>query len=245
METRCDEIAANIYRLSTPTDSVPGGFTYNQFLVMGDEPLLFHTGQRELFDSVAEAVATVTPVDSLRWISFGHWEADESGSMNQWLEAAPHAEVAIGGMGVILSANDQAIRPARSLGDGEVLDLGGPRLRWIDTLHVPHAWDSGLLFDETTQTLLCGDLLAHTGAAPPPLTEDDVVGPAVAAEDLFGAISLTPDTAPTIRRLAELEPTTLGLMHGSSYRGDGATALRALADDCRRRLDEALARTAG
>ena len=240
MDTRCDEIAAGIYRLSTYTDAIPGGFTFNQFLVTGEEPLLFHTGTRELFPSVSEAVATVLPVDSLRWISFGHWEADESGAMNQWLRAAPRAEVAVGTLGVLLSARDQADRRPRQLADGEVVDLGGKRARWIDTLHVPHAWDSGLLFEETTGTLLCGDLFAHTGSVAP-LTEDDVVGPAVAAEDLFGATALTPQTGSTIRRLAELEPQTLGLMHGASYTGDAARALRALADDYDRRLTTALA----
>lgn len=239
MDTRCDEIAAGIYRLSTYTDAIPGGFTFNQFLVTGDEPLLFHTGPGELFPSVSEAVATVLPVESLRWISFGHWEADESGAMNQWLQAAPHAEVAVGTMGVLLSVRDQAVRPPRQLADGEVLDLGDKRVRWIDTLHVPHAWDSGLLFEETTRMLLCGDLFAHTGSVAP-LTEDDVVGPAVATEDLFGATSLTPQTGPTIRRLAELEPQTLGLMHGASYTGDTAAALGALADDYDRRLTAAL-----
>jgi flavorubredoxin len=185
-------------------------------------------------------VATVLPVDSLRWISFGHWEADESGAMNQWLRAAPRAEVAVGTLGVLLSARDQADRPPRQLADGEVVDLGGKRARWIDTLHVPHAWDSGLLFEETTGTLLCGDLFTHTGSVAP-LTDNDVVGPAVAAEDLFGATALTPQTGSTIRRLAELEPQTLGLMHGASYTGDAAGALRALADDYDRRLTTALA----
>ena len=243
METQVDEIAAGVYRLSTFTDAVAGGFTYNQFLVAGDDALLFHTGKRLMFPAVSAAVAKVIPLERLRWVSFGHWEADESGALNLWLEAAPNAEVAVGTLGTLISGNDQAIRlPRPPMADGEVLDLGGKQVRWIDTPHVPHGWDAGLLFEETTSTLLCGDLFTHTGAAPG-LTENDVVGPAGAAEDLFGATCLTAGTAPTIRRLASLAPQTLGIMHGSSYRGDGAAALHALADDYDRRFQASLGAT--
>jgi flavorubredoxin len=237
METQVDEIADGVYRLSTFTDQVVGGFTFNQFLVVGDDSLLFHSGPRQMFPSVSAAVATVVPLERLRWVSFGHWEADESGSLNLWLEAAPNAELAVGTLGTLLSGMDQADRPPRSpLADGEVLDLGGKRVRWVDTPHVPHGWDAGLLFEETTSTLFCGDLFTHVGAVPA-LTENDVVGPAGAAEDLFGATCLTANTAPTIRRLAGLAPATLGIMHGSSYTGDCAAALRALADDYERRFE--------
>jgi flavorubredoxin len=239
VETQVDEIADGIYRLSTFTD-VAGGFTYNQFLVRGDEALLFHTGKRLMFPSVAEALSTVIPVERLRWVSFGHWEADESGALNLWLEAAPDAEVAVGTLGTVLSGTDQADRPPRApLADGDVLDVGGKRLRWIDTPHVPHGWDAGLWFEETTSTLLCGDLGTHAGAVPA-LTENDIVGPAAAAEDLFGQTCLTAATAPTIRRLAALAPATLAIMHGSSFRGDGAAALGALADDFERRFRASL-----
>ena len=239
METKVDEIASGIYRLSTLTEAVPGGFTFNQFLVAGEEPLLFHSGLRNLFPSVSAAVATVVPVERLRWVSFGHWEADESGAVNQWLEAAPNAEVAVGMLDTMLSGNDQANRPPRPLVDGEVLDLGGKRVRWIDTPHVPHGWDAGLMYEETTGTLLCGDLFTHAGDVPP-VTEGDIVGPAVALEDAMSATCLTPKTAPTIRRLADLEPSALGLMHGSSFTGDCGGALRALADDYEIRLEKAL-----
>lgn len=242
METRVDEIADGIYRLSTwvPDVAPPAGFTFNQFLVDAEEPLLFHTGQRMLFDSVSAAVNRVVPVERLRWITFGHFEADECGSMNQFLAAAPRSEVAHSGLGVMVSLNDQADRPPRALGDGEVLDLGGKRVRNIDTPHVPHGWDAHVMFEETTGTLLCGDLFTHVGDGPA-LTTDDVVGAAVAAEDLFGDVALTPNTGRTIRRLAELAPTTLALMHGSSFRGDGAAALHALAGDLERRLTESMA----
>lgn len=238
METTVTEIVDGIYRLSTLTDAVPGGFTFNQFLVKGDEPLLFHTGPKGMFGSVADAVNTVVPLETLRWVTFGHWEADESGALNLWLEAAPRAEVAIGSTGTMLSGNDQAIRPPRALADGEVLDLGGKRVRWTDTPHVPHGWDAGLLFEETTATLLCGDLFTQTGGAP--TTNGDIVGPAVALEDIMRATSLTPRTGPTIRRLAGLRPSTLALMHGPSFSGDGASALLALADDYEARLEKEL-----
>jgi flavorubredoxin len=241
METNVNEIADGIYRLSTYTDEIPGGFTFNQFLVKGEQPLLFHTGLKGLFPLVSQAVATVMPVDQLRYVSFGHWEADESGALNEWLAAAPSAELAVGTLGVMISGGDQAIRPPHPpLADGEVLDLGGKRMRWIDTPHVPHGWDAGIWYEETTGTLLCGDLLTHGGATPA-LTENDVVGPALAAEDIFRATSLTPMTAPTIRRLADLQPTTLAIMHGASFGGDCAGALRGLADDYEVRLQKALA----
>jgi flavorubredoxin len=241
METQVDEIAAGVYRLSTFTDAVAGGFTFNQFLVAGDDALLFHTGPRQMFPLVLAGLTKVIPVDRLRWVSFGHWEADESGALNDWLEVAPNAELAVGTLGTMLSGADQAARPPRPpLADGEVLDLGGKRVRWVDTPHVPHGWDAGLLFEETTATLLCGDLGSHVGAVPA-LTEGDVVGPAAAAEDMFGATCLTAATAPTIRRLAGLAPRTLGIMHGSSYSGDCAAVLEGLADDYDRRFAASLA----
>jgi flavorubredoxin len=241
METQVDEIAEGVYRLSTFTDQIADGFTFNQFLVTGDDALLFHTGPRQMFPLVSAALATVIPLDRLRYVAFGHWEADESGALNEWLEAAPNAEMAVGTLGTLISGMDQATRmPRAPLADGEVLDLGGKRLRWVDTPHVPHGWDAGLFFEETTATLFCGDLLSHTGEVPA-LTENDVVGPAGAAEDMFGATCLTPLTAPTIRRLAGLRPTTLGIMHGASYAGDGAAALEALADDYDRRFQAQVA----
>ena len=240
METQVDEIASGVYRLSTFTDAIAGGFTFNQFLVAGDEALLFHSGPRQIFPLVSAALAKVVPLERLRWVSFGHWEADESGALNEWLDAAPRAEVAVGTLGTLLSGADQASRPPRPpLADGEVLDLGGKRMRWIDTPHVPHGWDAGLFFEETTATLLSGDIGAHAGAVPA-LTEGDVVGPAAATEDMFAASCLTAATAPTIRRLAGLAPRTLGIMHGSSFAGDGAAVLVALADDYDRRFQASI-----
>lgn len=231
MTTSLDEIADGIYRISTyvPEIAPPAGFTFNQFLLKADEPLLFHTGPRGMFPLVAEAVATVVPVESLRWITFGHVEADECGSMNMWLAAAPESQVAHGVLGCEISLNDLCDRPPRPLVDGEVIDLGGKRVRHIDTPHVPHGWEARLLFEETTGTLLCGDLFTHLDGRAA-LTESDVVGPAMLAEEVFQASCLAPHTAATIRQLADLAPSTLALMHGSSFTGDGTQALSDLAD---------------
>ncbi|HWN32669.1 MAG TPA: hypothetical protein VNP03_07985, partial [Pseudonocardia sp.] len=165
METTIAEISDGFYRLSTylPEVAAPAGFTMNQFLLTGEEPLLFHLGHRELFGLVSEAVARVVPLERLRWLTFGHVEADECGSMNQWLAAAPHAEVAHGALGCMVSLNDMADRAPRPLADDEVLDLGGKRVRHLDTPHVPHNWESRMLYEETTGTLLCGDVFTQVG----------------------------------------------------------------------------------
>lgn len=236
METRTDEIADGIYRVSTVVPEAP--IVFNQFLIDADEPLLFHTGMHGLFPVVSDAVAQVVPLDRLRWISFGHFEADECGALNDLLDAAPHAEAAHTMTGVMVSLNDYAVRPPRGLTDGEVLDLGGKRVRHLATPHVPHAWDAGLLYEETTNTLFCGDLFTAQGECEP-IVEDDLLEPARAAEELFNGTSLTPMTAPTIRRLADLAPATMGLMHGPSYRGDCAGQLRALADYYETRVNAA------
>jgi flavorubredoxin len=234
--TTVDEIAEGIFRISTFVAEVapPAGFAFNQYLLVADQPLLFHTGHRRLFPAVREAVGRVLPPETLRWISFGHVEADECGAMNLWLATAANAEIAHGAIGCDVSLDDLADRPPRTLADGEVIDLGGKKVRYIDTPHTPHGWDAGLLLEETTQTLLCGDLFTQTGRTAA-LTERDIVGPAAAAEDLFRFSSLYPGMGETIRRLAGLEPRTLALMHGPAFAGDGSAALLALADDYDRR----------
>ncbi len=239
--TSVHEIADGIFRLSTLVREIapPAGFTFNQFLILSDEPLLFHCGQRALFPSVSAAASRLLPLERLRWITFGHLEADESGSMDEWLRAAPAAEVAHGGIGVNVSLRDLVARPPRVWADGETIDLGGKRVRHLDTPHVPHAWDARLLYEETTRTLLCGDLFAHVGHGPA-LVSGDIVGPALAADELFRSVSLGPLTGATLRRLAALEPRTLALGHGASFAGDGGAALRALADEYDRRVRAAL-----
>jgi flavorubredoxin len=229
MHTRVDEIAERIYRLSTFLPAVgPSGLTFNQFLVDADEPLLFHCGQRALFPAVSQAVARVMDVRRLRWIAFSHVEADECGALGEWLAAAPAATVTHGAIGCAIWLNDQAPRPPRALANGEVLDLGGRRVRRLDTPHVPHCWDAGLLHEETTGTLFCSDLFTHVGD-PPALTDGDIVGPAAAAEAQFGYTAVTPTTGATIRRLARLEPRTLAVMHGSSFSGAAGPVLDRLA----------------
>ena len=236
MHTDVDEIAPDTFRLSTFIPDVgPTGMTFNQFLIRDDQPLLFHTGHRQLFPLVSEAIGTLVPLEDLRWITFGHVEADECGSMNQLLAAAPDAQVAHGGLGCMVSLHDMADRAPVPLEDGQVMDLGAHRVRHIDTPHVPHAWEARVLFDETTHTLFCGDLLTHLGDVPP-LVDTDVLDAAATAEDLFGATCLTPSTAPTIRRLAGLGATTLATMHGSSYNGDTTATLMGLADAYDERL---------
>ncbi|HJQ17208.1 MAG TPA: MBL fold metallo-hydrolase [Allosphingosinicella sp.] len=241
METRADAIADGIYRLSTHVAQVapPAGFTFNQFLILADQPMLFHCGTRALFPSVRAAVAALMPVERLRWISFGHVEADECGAMNDWLAAAPDAQVVYGALGCEVSVADLADRPPRALGEEEVLELGGKRVRLIATPHVPHGWEAQLLYEETQKVLFCGDLFTHVGDGPP-LVATDIVEPAMAAEDMFGATGLGPLTAPTMRRLAALSPNILALMHGSSFAGDCAGALYRLAERYEARLRASL-----
>lgn len=236
MDTRTDEVADGIFRLSTFVPDIgPTGFTFNQYLIVDDDPLVFHTGHRAAFGALAEAIAALMPLERLRWVTFGHVEADECGAMNLLLAAAPHAEVAHGALGCMVSLDDLADRPPVPLADGQVIELGSHRVRHLDTPHVPHGWEARLLYEETTGTLFCGDLFTHLGDGPA-VTTDDIVGPAGQGEDMFRATCLTPDTGPTIRRLSELRPELLAVMHGSCYRGDGAAALGALADDYDRRL---------
>jgi flavorubredoxin len=241
MTTRIDEITGGIHRISTfvPEIAAPAGFTFNQYLVEAKEPLLFHCGPRGMFSAVKAALETVMPASALRWISFGHVESDECGAMNQWLAAAPEAQVVHGVTACLVSLNDLADRPPRMLADGEVLDLGGRRVRWLDTPHVPHAWESGLMFEEVTGTLFTGDLFTHLGNEEP-LTRESIVPPAMAAEEAFHSTSLAPAIGGTIRRLAALKPARLAVMHGSCFEGDCVAELNALADYYERALSAAL-----
>ncbi|MCW2657423.1 MAG: fold metallo-hydrolase [Jatrophihabitans sp.] len=236
MTTTIEEIAAGIYRLSTFVPQVgPTGLTFNQFLLADEEPLLFHTGHRSMFPDVRAAIEQVLPVERLRWITFGHVESDECGAMNEFLAVAPESQIAHGAGGCQVSLDHLADRAPRPLADGEVIELGRMRVRHLDTPHVPHGWDARVLFEETTQTLLCGDLFTHLGNGPA-LVHSDVLGPSEQAEDMFGYSSLSPTTPATVDRLAALAPRTLALMHGSSYTGDCRTALHTLADAYRHRI---------
>jgi flavorubredoxin len=237
LNTSVTEIADKIYRLSTYVEQAE--LRFNQYLIDAEQPLVFHCGYNRLFPLVSTAAARVVPLKRIRWISFGHVEADECASLNSWLEAAPQSQVAVGEIGCMVSVADLASREPKALQDGEVLDLGGKRVRYVYTPHVPHGWDAGLLFEETTRTLLCGDLFSQSGDSEA-ITNADIVGPASKTEDLYQATVLTSTTAPTIRKLAELSPTTLGLMHGPAFHGNGKQALLDLADDYEKRFKNSI-----
>jgi flavorubredoxin len=235
MDTRVTEVADGVHQLTTHIAEIDFGF--NQYLIHGEEPMLFHTGMRGLFPLVSEAISTVLPVTAMRWLAFGHVEADECGSMNDFLAAAPHATVTQGMTGCMVSINDLADRAPRPLANGEVLDIGGHKMRWIDTPHVPHGWEAGVLFDETTGTLFCGDLFTRWGRYPA-TTTDDVLGPALADDSKadWGSWSLRPDSGAIVHQLAELEVTTLAPMHGPASTGDCSAALNGLAGAIEERI---------
>lgn len=229
--TNVHEIADGIYRINTPVViEGAGGFSFNQYLIMDDDPLLFHTGPRKMFPLVHEAVASVLPVGRLRYVAFSHVEADECGSLNEWLLAAPHAVPLCGNIAAMVSVNDLADRAPRALSDGELLALGRHAVRWFDAPHLPHGWDCGFLSEEHTSTLLCGDLFTQGGANLPPVTESDILGPSEAFRHGMDYFSHAVNTREILERLASTHPTTLACMHGSAWRGDGEKLLRALAD---------------
>jgi glyoxylase-like metal-dependent hydrolase (beta-lactamase superfamily II) len=232
--TNVAEIAAGIYRISTPVpqSEMPGGFTFNQILIQDDAPLLFHTGPRRMFPLVHEAVEHVLgSAAALLYVGLSHVESDECGAMNEWLAVAPRAEPVCSAIAAMVSMTDLADRPPVALADGQELSLGAKRVRWLDAPHLPHNWECGYLFETTTRTLLCGDLFTHSGGAElPALTESDVLGPSEALRAQMGGVAIEKDTRALLEKLARTEPSTLALMHGSSYRGDGSALLRGLAD---------------
>jgi flavorubredoxin len=246
METTVDEVAEDIYRISTvDPDAFGTGFTFNQFLIDAEEPLLFSTGFPALFTRVGEAVDRVLPRRRVRWISSGHASrSDEFGSLNQWLATAPGAEAAHGERACLSFLGTMADRPPRILTDGEVLDLGGRRVRYLDAPFTQGAWESGFLYEETTATLFCGDLLAQAGRVPP-ITEEDIVAPALAFHSQLSFIPVVPSVLESLDRLGDLHPSMLAPMHGASYRGDGAAALQALATGLRQQSDDDTTRGGG
>ena len=229
--TRVDEIADGIYRISTPVPAsvVPGGFTFNQYLIRDAEPLLFHTGPRMLFGAVREAIDRIIRVSTLRYISFSHVESDECGSLNQFLAVAPRAVPLCGQIAALVSINDLADRPPRALADREQLSLGQHTVEWIDAPHLPHGWECGFRREVATRTLLCGDLFTQFGEHHPAITEQDILEPSEAARAGMDYYAHSPDTGRLLERLADTAPTTLALMHGPAWRGDGASLLRSLA----------------
>ncbi len=229
--TNLHEIAPGIYRINTPIEipGGPGGFNFNQYLIADDEPLLFHTGPRRMFPLVAEAIGKVLPLSRLRHVAFGHFEADECGSLNEFLAAAPAAQPVCSQVAAMVSVNDVADRPARALADGEVLRIGRHALKWLDAPHVPHAWENGFMMELETRTMLCGDLFTQGGSGAVAITEGDILGPSEAFRQPMDYYAHAPQTAATLEKLAREQPQVLACMHGSAWRGDGAQLIRALA----------------
>jgi flavorubredoxin len=229
--TAIDEIADGIHRIHTPV-ALPDGqrFSFNQYLLVDDEPLLFHTGPRRMFALVREAMAAVMPVERLRHVAFSHTEADECGSLNEWLAVAPQAAPLCSTIAAMVSIGDLADRPPRALADGERLVLGRHTVQWFDTPHVPHGWDSGLLMDTTTRTFFCGDLFTQGGDGDAALTDADILGPSEAFRAPLDYFAHAPQTTATLERLAREQPRTLACMHGSAWQGDGGALLRHLAE---------------
>ena len=226
------EIAADVFRISTYFPEID--LQFSQFLIKDEEPLLFHTGMRALFPTVREGVASVMDPSKLRWISFSHFEADECGALNEWLGIAPAAQAACSTVGALVSVNDFATRPAKGMADGEVLSTGQYRFQFIQTPHVPHCWEAGLMFEETNGTLLCSDLFHQNGDVES-LTESDVIDRArktlldYQAGPFANYMPYTKHTDNILQKLAALKPRTLAPMHGSAYAGDGERAIRDLA----------------
>lgn len=230
--TTVNEIAPDLYRISTYLKEADLQFC--QFLIKDDQPLLFHTGMRQLFPAVHEAVKRIINPSSIRWIAFSHFEADECGALNEWLAAAPEAEPACSLVGAVVSVNDFANRPARALAHDEVLITGRYRFRFRHTPHVPHCWEAGVLFEETQRTLLCSDLFHQNGNVEPVTTSDVLERTkqsliAYQSTPFANYLPYTPLTEPLLHSLAELQPRTLATMHGSTFIGNGQQALRGLA----------------
>jgi flavorubredoxin len=232
MNSNVTEIAPDVYRISTFNPDF--GIQFNQFLIRDEEPFIMHTGMKKMFPTTLEAVASIIDPATLRWVGFSHFESDECGALNDWLNVAPNAQAVCSFVGAVVSVNDFAIRPPRPLNNDEVFEIGRRRLRFLATPHVPHAWDAGLFFEETEKTLLCSDLFFQPGD-PEPLTESDLVESAKdaiiagLASPLANDMPYTPYTNKTLLRLAELQPKTLAMMHGTSFRGDGRQAITDLA----------------
>ena len=226
------EISPDCYRISTYIREID--LQFNQFLIKDDEPLLFHTGMRSLFPVVREAVATIIDPSTIRWIGFSHFEADECGSLNDWLQIAPNAQPVCSIIGALVSVNDFSLRQAKGMSDGETFDTGKHRYRFAQTPHVPHCWEAGLLFEETTGTLLCSDLFHQNGDVESS-TESDLIDRArktlidYQASPLANYMPYTKHTDGILQNLAALKPRTIAPMHGSAYAGNGEQAIRDLA----------------
>jgi flavorubredoxin len=235
-----DEITGDLYRISIYVP--PLDLQFNHFLLRDDDPLLFHTGMRRMFPEVREAVARLIDPATIRWISWSHFEVDECGALNEWLAIAPKAQAACGMVGALVNLEDFASRPPRGLTRDDAIETGRHRFRWIPTPHLPHGWDAGVLFEERDRVLLCSDLFHQVGQVEA-VTQADVLGrweQAIAAYQahpvLMDYMPFTPRTRPRLEELAALEPKYLAAMHGSTFVGDGGSALRAAGDVLERQL---------
>jgi flavorubredoxin len=229
--TNIAEIAEGIYRINTPVPPpvIPGGFSFNQYLILDDEPLLFHTGPRRMFDLVSEAIQKVMDIQKLRYVGLSHFEADECGSLNDFLHAAPNAQPLCGRIAAMTSINDMADRAPKVLADDEQLSLGKHTIRWFDTPHMPHGWECGLMLEEATRTFLCGDLFTQPGPGAVPLVETDIWGPSEALRQKLDYYSHSAASGQILKRLAEHDPASLACMHGSAWHGDVPKLLLQLA----------------
>jgi flavorubredoxin len=229
--TNVNEIASGIYRINTPVSvpDGPGQFSFNQYLILDEEPMVFHTGPRRMFPLVREAIETVMPIEQLRYVGLSHFEADECGALNDFLAVAPRAMPVCGRIAALVSVTDVADRAPRALADGELLSLGQHKMRWFDTPHMPHGWECGLMLDTQTSTFFCGDLFTQPGTGDPAVTEGDILGPSEALRAHLDYFSHAPDTGKMLERFAAERPATLACMHGSAWRGDGSALLRELA----------------
>ena len=228
--TNIHEVAPRIYRINTPIDIPGSDFSFNQYLVAADEPLIFHTGPKKLFPLVADAIRKVMPIERLRYVGFSHFEADECGSLAEFLAIAPNSEALCSGIAKMVSVDDVSVRPARGMADGEILSLGSHSVKWFDAPHVPHGWENGFLMETTTSTLLCGDLFTQPGHGKDPVTTGDILSPSEAFRLQMDYYAHAPTTRAAIERLAAENPRVLACMHGSAWHGEGGKLLRALAD---------------
>ncbi|MGZ8198369.1 MAG: oxygen-binding di-iron domain-containing protein, partial [Burkholderiales bacterium] len=216
--TTISEIAPDVYRICTYVPDIDLQFC--QFLIKDEQPLLWETGMKQMFPVVRETVAKILDPATIRWIAFSHFEPDECGSLNEWLQLAPLAQPLCSEIGALVFVNDGAIRPARGVGKDQLIDTGRNKFRFYPTPHLPHGWDAGVLFEETNGTLLCSDLFHQVGDVEP-CTESDIIGRARHAMQtmqegpMMDYMPWTPKTDSRLRQLAALAPRTCATMHGS------------------------------
>ncbi len=222
------EIAPDVYRISIFASEF--NLQFNHFLILDDEPMLYHTGMRQMFPILREAVAKIIDPAKIKWIGFSHFEVDECGALNDWLQIAPNAQAVCSEVGAMVNMSDFAIRPAHAMASNAVLNTGKHNYRFIKTPHLPHGWDAGVMFEETNRTLLCSDLFHQNGKLPD-ITDKDILSLhrksllEFQESPLMDYAPYTYKTPKLLKQLADLNPKTLATMHGSSFNGDCSAAL--------------------